>query len=187
MTRRTSEELLSLFKENWPEGYSPSEEVMLRLYHSALRHTETMQTFLAQFGLTSAEFVVLRVIRREPSPHLITPTMISETLVLSPGGVTKILKQLEAKGLITRSSDRSDKRRSLVQLTEDGEEKINGVQGAVREFDTVLLGRTLTEREQTRLADLLRKLLVSLEPSKSATALLAGTRSDTEVRTAPEA
>ena len=101
MTRRTSEELLSLFKENWPEGYSPSEEVMLRLYHSALRHTETMQTFLAQFGLTSAEFVVLRVIRREPSPHLITPTMISETLVLSPGGVTKILKQLEAKGLIT--------------------------------------------------------------------------------------
>ena len=44
--RRTSEELLHLFKENWPEGYSSSEEVMLRLYHAALRHTEEMQRFL---------------------------------------------------------------------------------------------------------------------------------------------
>ncbi len=187
MTRRTSEELLSLFKENWPEGYSPSEEVMLRLYHSALRHTETMQTFLAQFSLTSAEFVVLRVIRREPEPHAITPTMICEALVLSPGGVTKILKQLEEKGLVSRSVDHRDKRRSLVRLTEEGEEKITYVQRAVREFDTVLLGRTLTDREQMRLADLLRKLLMSLEPSKSATALVAAARADADARAMSDA
>ena len=188
MTRRTSEELLSLFKENWPEGYSASEEVMLRLYHSALRHTESMQTFLAQFGVTSAEFVVLRVIRREPEAQAITPTMICEALVLSPGGVTKILKQLEGKGLVTRSVDHGDKRRSLVRLTEEGEDKINSVQRAVREFDTVMLGRTLTEREQTRLAELLRKLPMSLEPSRSASALVAAARlSAEEVRTTPEA
>ena len=59
--RRTSEELLHLFKENWPEGYSPAEEVMLRLYHAALRHTEELQRFLARFELTMAEFVTLRV------------------------------------------------------------------------------------------------------------------------------
>jgi len=99
--RRTSEELLCLFQENWPEGYSPSEEVMLRLYHSALRHTEAMQRFLTQFDLSFAEFVLLRVLRRESPPHVMTPTALYETLVMSPGGITKVLKQLEANAAVT--------------------------------------------------------------------------------------
>ncbi len=169
--RRTSEELLHLFKENWPDGYSPAEEVMLRLYHAALRHTEELQDFLAPFGLSTAEFVTLRVLRREPAPHVMTPSALTETLVMSPGGMTKILKQLAAKGLVSRRGDRADRRRNLVQLTRDGEQKITAVQQAVREFDTELLERTLNAREQQRLARLLRKLLMSLEPRRSAPAL----------------
>jgi DNA-binding MarR family transcriptional regulator len=171
--RRTSEELLHLFKENWPEGYSSAEEVMLRLYHAALRHTEEMQRFLEQFGLTTAEFVTLRVLRREPSPHVTTPSSLHETLVMSPGGMTKILKQLETRGLVSRVADSSDKRRNLVQLTPEGRSKITAVQQAVRRFDGALLERTLNDRQQERLAQLLRKLLVSLEPARSA---VAGTR-----------
>ncbi len=171
--RRTSEELLHLFKENWPEGYSSSEEVMLRLYHTALRHTEEMQRFLIQFGLSTAEFVTLRVLRREPAPHVMTPSALHETLVMSPGGITKVLKQLEAKGFVSRMSDHADKRRYLVQLTPAGKAKITKVQQAVRQFDGELLGGVLGERDQERLAQLLRKLLVSLEPKKSAAARAA--------------
>lgn len=173
MPRRTSEELLSLFKENWPEGYSASEEVMLRLYHTALRHTEELQKFLSQFELSTVEFVTLRVLRREPEPHVMTPTMLYETLVMSPGGMTKLLKQLEAKQWIVRRSDHRDKRRSLVQLTPAGKGKILQAQRAVREFDTLMLARTLDEVQQAQLANLLRKLLISLEPSKSAAAEVA--------------
>jgi DNA-binding MarR family transcriptional regulator len=171
--RRTSEELLHLFKENWPEGYSSAEEVMLRLYHAALRHTEELQRFLAQFDLTTAEFVTLRVLRREPEPHVMTPSALHETLVLSPGGMTKILKQLEAKGLVVRRGDAADKRRNLVELTVHGQTTIGTVQAAVREYDGALLERTLTDREQQRLAQLLRKLLVTLEPQRSAAAVVA--------------
>jgi DNA-binding MarR family transcriptional regulator len=174
--RRTSEELLHLFKENWPEGYSSSEEVMLRLYHTALRHTEEMQRFLSQFGLSTAEFVTLRVLRREPAPHVMTPSVLHETLVLSPGGITKILKQLESKGFVSRKSDSADKRRNLVQLTPVGKAKITKVQQAVRQFDVELLGGVLGEREQERLAQLLRKLLVSLEPRRSGAARVASAR-----------
>jgi DNA-binding MarR family transcriptional regulator len=176
--RRTSEELLHLFKENWPEGYSSAEEVMLRLYHAALRHTEELQRFLVPFGLTSAEFVTLRVLRREPPPHVMTPSSLHETLVMSAGGMTKILKQLEAKDLVFRIADKTDKRRSLVQLTAAGRAKITQVQRAVRDFDIVLLERTLSVREQQRLAQLLRKLLVSLEPARSAVARAALSRSE---------
>jgi DNA-binding MarR family transcriptional regulator len=168
--RRTSEELLHLFKENWPEGYSSAEEVMLRLYHAALRHTEEMQRFLTQFELSTPEFVTLRVLRREPPPHVMTPSSLHETLVMSPGGMTKILKQLETKGLVSRSSDDRDKRRNLVELTPAGVSKIAAAQKAVRNFDVALLERTLSDREQQRLAQLLRKLLVSLEPARSAVA-----------------
>jgi len=168
--RRTSEELLHLFKENWPEGYSSSEEVMLRLYHTALRHTEEMQRFLLRFDLSTAEFVALRVLRREAAPLVMTPSVLHETLVMSPGGITKVLKQLEAKGFVSRRADKADKRRNLVQLTAAGKAKITKVQQAVREFDVELLGGVLDERDQERLAQLLRKLLVSLEPRKSAAA-----------------
>jgi DNA-binding MarR family transcriptional regulator len=171
--RRTSEELLHLFKANWPEGYSSSEEVMLRLYHTALRHTEEMQRFLLKFELSTAEFVTLRVLRREPVPHVMAPSVLHETLVMSAAGITKVLKQLEAKGFVSRKSDHSDKRRNLVQLTPAGKDKITKVQQAVRQFDGELLGGVLGERDQERLAQLLRKLLVSLEPARSAAARVA--------------
>jgi len=170
MSRRTSEELLHLFKENWPEGYSSSEEVMLRLYHAALRHTEELQRFLAQFDLTTIEFVTLRVLRREPAPHVMRPSALHETLVLSAGGMTKILKQLEAKGLVSRRADAADKRSTLVELTPRGCAAIEVAQSAVRELDSALLVRTLGEREQQRLAQLLRKLLVSLERNRASAA-----------------
>ena len=165
-SRRTSEELLHLFKENWPEGYSSAEEVMLRLYHASLRHTEELQRFLAPFDMTTIEFVTLRVLRREAPPHVMTPSALHETLVLSPGGMTKILKQLEAKGLVSRRADTADKRRNLVELTAHGCAAIETAQRAVRKLDFALLQRTLNDREQHRLAHLLRKLLVSLEPGR---------------------
>ncbi len=97
-----------------------------------------------------------------------TPSALHETLVLSPGGMTKILKQLEAKGFVSRAADGADKRHNFVRLTSAGIEKIAAAQKAVRGYDTALLERTLGGREQQRLAQLLRKLLVSLEPARSA-------------------
>jgi hypothetical protein len=48
----------------------------------------------------------------------------------------------------------------------------------VRDFDTALLDRTLNAREQQRLAQLLRKLLVSLEPARSAVARVRFSRDE---------
>ena len=98
------------------------------------------------------------------------PSALHETLVLSPGGMTKILKQLEAKGLVSRRADVVDKRSNLVELTPRGEAAIEAAQRAVREFDCALLDRTLNDREQQRLALLLRKLLMSLEPRRASAA-----------------
>ena len=89
--------------------------------------------------------------------------------MLSPGGMTKILKQLEAKRLVSRRANAADKRSNVVELTPHGCTAIEAAQSAVRELDFALLARTLNDREQQRLAQLLRKLLVSLEPRHAAT------------------
>ncbi|HXS80511.1 MAG TPA: hypothetical protein VN818_09515, partial [Gammaproteobacteria bacterium] len=52
-------------------------------------------------------------------------------------------------------------------LTPRGQAAIEAAQSAVREFDFALLERTLNGREQQRLAQLLRKLLLSLEPRRA--------------------
>ena len=62
-----------------------------------------------------------------------------------------------------------DKRSNIVELTPHGCTAIEAAQSAVRELDFALLARTLNDREQQRLAQLLRKLLVSLEPRHAAT------------------
>jgi DNA-binding MarR family transcriptional regulator len=142
-------------------------------YHAALRHTEELQRFLARFDLTTIEWR-RRVLRREPPPHVMTPSALHETLVISAGGMTKILKQLEAKGLVSRRADAADRRSNLVALTPRGQAAIESAQSGVREFDFALLERTLSGREQQRLAQLLRKLLLSLEPRRASAATAVG-------------
>ena len=114
--------------------------------------------------------MTLRVLRREPAPHVMTPSALHETLVLSPGGMTKILKQLEARGSSCAAATPPTSAATSCSSPRAGKTKIGAVQKAVREFDGALLERTLAERDQQRLAQLLRKLLVSLEPQRSAAA-----------------
>jgi DNA-binding PadR family transcriptional regulator len=83
------------------------------------------------------------------------------------------LKQLEAKGLVSRRANTADKRSNLVELTAQGRAAIETAQSAVREFDFALLERTLNDRERQRLAQLLRKLLLSLEPKRASAASAA--------------
>ena len=169
--RRTSEELLHLFQEN----------LAARLFLCRRGHAAAVPCGIAahrraaaRFDLTTIEFVKLRVLRREPPPHVMTPSGLHETLVLSAGGMTKILKQLEAKGLVSRRADTADRRSNLVALTPRGQAAIESAQSAVREFDFALLERTLSGREQQRLAQLLRKLLLTLEPRRSSAGAAVG-------------
>lgn len=55
------------------------------------------------------------------------PTALAEVLDTGASHVSKIVRRLEADGLVRRSADPSDGRASLVSLTEAGEEAAHGV------------------------------------------------------------
>ena len=83
--------------------------------------------------------------------------------MLTSSGTTKRLDKLEDAGLITREPDPNDRRGTLIALTDEGRELIDGVTGPHLANEARLL-QALTGEEREQLAALLRKLNLGLPP-----------------------
>lgn len=107
---------------------------------------------------------VLAMLRRAGPPYRRTAGELTKSALITSGGVSQRLDKLERAGLITRHVDVSDRRRVDVELTSDGVELVDGVLADLMDHDSRVLAKALTDAEQRALSDLLRKLLMSLEP-----------------------
>ena len=116
----------------------------------------------SSFGLGGGEFDVLATLRRAGEPYRLTPTELSKSLMVSSRGMTNRLDRLERADFIIRLPDPSDRRGTLVCLTDEGRRLVDEVVAAHVENEHRLLD-SLGPSERKTLADLLRKLLLSLE------------------------
>ena len=115
-------------------------------------------------GLEPGWHDVLATLRRTGPPYQLRPTEFTDALMLTSSGTTKRLDRLEHAGLITRAPDPADRRGTLITLTPKGLELIDNVTEAHLDNERKLLA-ALSESEQRRLADLLRKLRLGLPNS----------------------
>ena len=115
-------------------------------------------------GLEPGWHDVLATLRRTGPPYQLRPTEFADALMLTSSGTTKRLDRLEHAGLITRAPDPADRRGTLITLTAKGLELIDNVTKAHLDNERNLLA-ALSEAEQRRLADLLRKLRLGLPAS----------------------
>jgi DNA-binding MarR family transcriptional regulator len=115
-------------------------------------------------GLEPGWHDVLATLRRAGPPYQLRPTEFTDALMLTSSGTTKRLDRLEHAGLITRAPDPADRRGTLITLTPKGHELIDNVTEAHLENERDLLA-ALSQSEQRRLADLLRKLRLGLPDS----------------------
>ncbi len=120
-----------------------------------------MEEDYAQFGLNGADFDVLATLRRSGTPYQLTPTALYKATMLSSGAMTNRLDRLERRGHIERRPHPEDRRGTLVTLTEQGLETINAAVPSHVSYEAELL-KTLDGHERRVLAQLLRKLLISL-------------------------
>lgn len=119
------------------------------------------QPFFNQYQLQSGEFDVIATLRRAGTPYTLTPTALYEALLISSGGITNRLDRLERAGLIERKKHPTDRRATLVTLTEQGLTLINAMLPLhIANEERVLAGLSLAEQQQLDL--LLGKLLQSL-------------------------
>ena len=117
-----------------------------------------------EHGLEPGWHDVLATLRRTGPPYRLRPTEFSSALMLTSSGTTKRLDRLEQVGLIERAPDPEDRRGILITLTDKGRELIDSVTDAHLANERRLLA-ALSESEQARLADLLRKLQLGLPPT----------------------
>jgi DNA-binding MarR family transcriptional regulator len=121
-----------------------------------------LQEKFAEYTLQRGDFDVLATLRRSGKPYQLTPTVLYQTMMLTSGAMTARLDRLENMGFIQRLAHPTDRRGLLVALTQMGQVLIEKVMVAHLENEKTLLAG-LNSKEQQQLANLLRKLLLSLE------------------------
>ena len=83
------------------------------LHYVGYRLAHELRLKTQQFGVTAAEWVVLRMLYDEGS----RPTHLAIRLGLTRGSISRLAVRLEAKGLIDREKSLSDRRTQMLTLT----------------------------------------------------------------------
>ncbi|MBP0437336.1 MarR family transcriptional regulator [Tianweitania sediminis] len=75
---------------------------------------------LAKHGVKYPVYAVLATIRVSGPPFRMSPTELLSTLLVTSGGLSNLLRRMEADGYITRTADERDGRGVIVELTDKG-------------------------------------------------------------------
>ncbi|MEX1162240.1 MAG: MarR family transcriptional regulator [Nitriliruptor sp.] len=150
----------------WSRERPELDTSVLRLVARLVRLTRYMDRdlvdHLAPWGLKDGEQNVLAALRRAGPPYELTPTELYRSLLVSSGAMTNRLDRLEAAGLIVRTPDAHDRRRTRVGLTDRGRETIDAALDAhVEALSATFAGLDVAEADA--LEDALRGILRRLE------------------------
>lgn len=157
-TQSESERWLAELPE--PDPFSDQEfrawRGLIRLRESAMREID--RRLCEEGDLTLSDYGLLITLVSSPGLRLRMSALGAQRM-LTPSGITRVVKYLEGRGLVRREVDPADGRGSFAAMTRRGLEALRRAQvlhhAAVRD---VYLGR-LTPRELDRLGRLFEKAL----------------------------
>lgn len=155
-TERTLRHFLQRINDHWPEVASPQSDLAIILIRLADHIRSQTERALQPFNLSQAAFEALFALRSSPKPQQMTPKQLSDAALLTSGGMTKILIQLESIGAIERRSHDQDGRSKVIMLTPAGSVLAEQATQAVTRVDEILFGKSLPS---TTLSDLNAQLL----------------------------
>jgi DNA-binding MarR family transcriptional regulator len=148
-------------RRQWEQRWDGAEEMAAAT--SIMRAQQIVQTrvedVLRPFDLTFARYealVLLGFTRRGALPM----GKMGERLMIHPTSVTNIVDRLEAQGFVRRRPHQTDRRTTLVEITEGGRQI---TERATKEVIASAFGLgALSEREVDQLTRLLRKVRVAV-------------------------
>ena len=110
--------------EHWKReipDLDPLVEGVVTRMQMVLRHLkQTRQALLAAHGLEEYEYATLHFLGGRGPGHRATPSDIAAWHQMSPSGITGRLDALEKRGFIRRLPSPADRRKVIVELTEEG-------------------------------------------------------------------
>lgn len=146
----------------WDTGLDPElAPLFLELQWAHARSIDAMRPHLLKHGVSVAEFDLLATLRNAEPPHAMTPSRIQQEMVITSGGLTKVMLQLEARGLIIRLQSKGDRRVKPVQLTAQGQQLIEAAMNEMIGVTGQWIRQALNAHEIKQLTILLGKIVDS--------------------------
>jgi DNA-binding MarR family transcriptional regulator len=115
----------------------------------------------SQFGVSLTGHSVLTTLRRH-APRQLTLSEINRDALVTSGGMTFVVRQLEKQGLVLRRPHPDDRRASLLRLSPKGRRVADRIIVAVAAADTSI-ARELGKIDSAAAEHLLRELQRSVE------------------------
>ncbi|MEN9891402.1 MAG: hypothetical protein RLY78_1697, partial [Pseudomonadota bacterium] len=131
------DQVFARVRQHWPEVADTRMALTMSVFRLARLLEDSARRALEPLGLTSTEFELLSILRASPPPHCITPSELRAAVLLSSGGLTKVLKTLEARGLIARPPSAGDGRSRPLQATMAGIRLTEQAMAVVRKAEAV--------------------------------------------------
>jgi DNA-binding MarR family transcriptional regulator len=121
-------------------------------------HQRATQIFLETFEdaeLTPTQWAALAKLASEKAA---SQNHLGRMTAMDPATIQGVIRRLEARGLVGRTNDPNDRRRTLLRLTEDGEAMVEAVTATGFRVSTRTL-QPLDADDQARLLAMLKKLV----------------------------
>ncbi len=138
---------------------SPRQEAALNLLRTNDRLQIRFARLFRDFGLTSLQYNILRILRGEGKP-LPVLEIANRTVTVVPG-ITGLIDRLEQAGFVCRERCEKDRRVIYVAITARGTNVLGQLDGPVRDLHEKLMGK-LSQVELKSLSRLLEKVRESL-------------------------
>ncbi|KFC76065.1 putative transcriptional regulator, MarR family [Bosea sp. LC85] len=108
------------WRREFPDVDCSGKAVVGRLLHLHEVFLTAINRTLAKHRLKYPAFAVLATLRVEGAPYRMSPKALLDSLILTSGGLSNLLRKLEKAGHIRRMADETDGRGVIVELTERG-------------------------------------------------------------------
>jgi DNA-binding MarR family transcriptional regulator len=149
--------MASKHKEIYVSDLSVNEKVLIAIVRAAENFKRTHATIFRRYGLSFPQYNVLRVL----DASLGGKNKISDIsrIMLVPGAnMTGIAKRLERDGFLTRKSDPSDERVTILRITPKGKRTLKNIEAEKeRSIETILRG--FSQKDKKHLLDKLKQLI----------------------------
>lgn len=123
-----------------------------------------MNSIPLRTGISHSEFCLLHIIVEDSSDSGdgMTVSAIAAALDVTPPAVSRSLKSLESRGLVTRETNLINRRNTMVRLTEKGRELL---EDSRRQMDTVMerVNEKMGEDRKNQLCELLSEMTEIIE------------------------
>ncbi len=153
------DKLLNQWARERPELDCSSLSVVVRVQFLAKLCQQSAERALARLDLRLWEYDVLSGLRRQGAPYQMSATALARASMLTSGAMTTRIDRLEARGLVVRIAEPTDRRGVNVRLTEYGQQLTDqAIEARLTAADTQLEALSGTERHAA--SAVLRKVLL---------------------------